>query len=356
MSKKKKIYIYGVIAIIVLALLAVPKLISSGSDSKNLKGAVNPNAPLPVKVRVLKFEEIGNKVVTSGTILANEEVELRSEVPGKITRIFFKEGTRVQKGNLLVKINDAELQAQLERAEYRLKLLEDKEYRQKILLQKEAISQEEYDVSLNEFNVARAEVEIIKTQIDKTEIKATFDGIIGLKNVSEGSYVAPATLIATFQNINPVKIDFSIPEKYAGQIKPGYEINFKVIGNDQSFKGKVYAIEPKIDPVTRTLKIRATYPNVKTEVIPGAFADVEVILEEIKDAIMVPSESIIPELKGQKVFLLKNGRTFPQSVETGIRTDTTVQITKGLNENDTLIISGILQIKPGSRVSISEIK
>ncbi len=153
--------------------------------------------------------------------MANEEVDLKSEVSGKIVEILFKEGSRVNKGDLLVKINDAELQAQLMREKYTLELLKDKEYRQKKLFEKEAISQEEYDDALNQFNVSKAEVDLVKAQIDKTEIKAPFNGIVGLKNVSEGSYITPSAIIASLQNINPIKIDFSIPEKYSGSVKIG---------------------------------------------------------------------------------------------------------------------------------------
>ncbi|OGV27679.1 MAG: hypothetical protein A3J84_06720 [Ignavibacteria bacterium RIFOXYA2_FULL_37_17] len=274
---------------------------------------------------------------------------------GKIINIYFKEGSSVKKGDLLVKINDAELQAQLAKAKYNLKLLEDREHRQRVLLEREAISQEDYDVSLNELNVVKADIELVKAQVAKTEIRAPFDGVIGLKNVSEGSFVNTETIIATLQDINPIKIDFSIPEKYSGSVKVGDQIRFKVVGKDETYTGKVYAIEPKIDPQTRTLKLRAVYSNAARSILPGSFADVELILHEIQGALMVPTYSIIPELKGQKVFLYRNGKAFPQNVEIGIRTDTRVQITNGLAENDTLITSGILQIRPNSPVTISEL-
>jgi membrane fusion protein (multidrug efflux system) len=204
--------------------------------------------------------------------------------------------------------------------------------------------------------VVRADVELIKTQIDKTEIKAPFDGVIGLKNVSEGSFVNTSTVIATLQNINPVKIEFSIPEKYSGMVKSGDSIQFEVVGTNEKHTARVYAIEPKIDPLTRTLRMRALYSNPKRNILPGSFANVELVLRKIENALMVPTNSIVPELKGQKVFLYKNGSASPQSVETGTRTDTTVQITSGLNENDTLITSGILQVRPGMPVIITELK
>ena len=236
----------------------------------------------------------------------------------------------------------------------RLELQKDTEYRQKQLLEKEAISQEDYDMTANQLQVNQAEVELIKAQIDKTEIRAPFSGIVGLKNVSEGSFVNNSMIIASLQNINPIKIDFSIPERYSSMVSVGDEINFTISGNNKKYVGKVYAIEPKIDPVTRTLKIRALCSNTGREILPGSFANVELVLKKIENAILVPSEALIPDIKGQKVFLYKNGKAVPQQVETGIRTDVNVQLTSGVSEGDTIITSGMLQLRPGSQVSISE--
>ncbi|HSP89253.1 MAG TPA: efflux RND transporter periplasmic adaptor subunit [Ignavibacteriaceae bacterium] len=351
MKKRIKPILITIIVLVVAGLIALPKLSSSGNDNQTAK---NRNTTLPVRAHIVKNEKLANNITTSGTILANEEVELMSEVAGKIVNIFFKEGSSIKKGDLLIKINDSELQAQLEKTKFNLKLLEDREYRQKVLLEREAISKEDYEVSLNELNVVKADIGLINAQIDKTELRSPFDGVIGLKNVSEGSFVNTNTIIATLQNINPVKIDFSIPEKYSGSVKIGDAVKFKVVGNNEVYIGKVYAIEPKIDPLTRTLKMRALYSNPNRNIFPGSFADVDLILDEIDNALMVPTYSIVPELKGQKIFLYKNGNAVPQSVEIGIRTDTTVQITKGLKENDTIIVSGILQVKPGMPVIISE--
>ncbi len=353
MNKKLKVLIYSTIALVIILLMLIPKFTNSEANVQQTGGR-NQLPNIQVKAHILTFETLKNNVITSGTVIAEEEVELKSEVAGKISKIAFKEGSSVSKGDLLVKINDAELQAQLNRAKYSLKLLEDKEYRQRKLLEREAISQEDYDVSLNELNMLKAEIDLINAQIAKTEIKAPYDGVVGLKNISEGSIVSSTTIIATFQSINTLKIDFSIPEKYAPEVKVGDVIKFKVEGRDEIKTAKVSAIEPKIDPVTRTLPIRAVYANLKQDVFPGAFANVELVLSEINNALLVPTHSVIPELKGQKVYLYKGGRVAEFPVQTGIRSDTHVQITEGLNVNDTLITSGILQIRPGMPVGISE--
>lgn len=351
MKNNYKKYLIAGVVLIILILLAIPKLKSTEVKTKNPnRGAADP---LTVKAHITKYAVLDNKVLTTGTILANEEVELKSEASGKITKIYFREGSSVNDGDLLVKINDADLRAQLQSAKSRLELQKDTEYRQKQLLEKEAISQEDYDMTANQLEVNQAEVELIKAQIDKTEIRAPFSGIIGLKNVSEGSFVDNSTIIASLQNINPIKIDFSIPERYFTMVNVNDNINFTITGSSKNYVGKVYAIEPKIDPVTRTLKLRAMCPNTGREILPGTFANVELVLKKIENAILIPSEALIPDIKGQKVFVCRNGKAQPVQVETGIRTDQDVQLTSGIGEGDTIITTGILQLKPGMPVKIS---
>ena len=354
MNKKTKTIAILSVSVVVIILILLPKFGSSKKDGAG-GGFGNRNASLAIDAYIIKPEELNNNVLTSGTILANEEVELKSEVAGKITKILFKEGSRVKKGDLLIKTNDADLQAQLEKAKFVYKLSQEKEYRQRNLLKRQAISQEEYDSALNEMNVNKAQIDLIKAEIAKTEITAPFDGRIGLRQVSVGSYITPSTEIASLQNIDPVKIDFSVPEKYASTVEVGDKIHFNIVGTEKTYTGSIYAIEPKIDNVTRTLKLRALCPNRDGRLLPGGYADVKLVLKNIDNALMVPSESIIPILKGQVVYLYKSGKVVSQKVETGIRTDSTIQITEGLQPQDTLITSGILQLRPGSSVSISKL-
>lgn len=355
MNKKLKQILIAVIIVVVLAIALLPKLLSSSKSGNDTMPGGRPDMVVPVKAHITSLETLNNSVFTTGSILANEEVELRSEVSGKITKILFKEGSFVNKGDLLVKINDADLQAQLRKAESKVKLSAEKEARQKQLRDGNLISQEEYDNTLGELNVNQADFDLIKAQIDKTEIKAPFSGIVGLRSVSEGSYVTTSTVIARLQNFSNLKVDFSIPERYSASVKNGDELEFKISGSTNLFKAKVYAIDPKIDPDTRTLKIRAVCSSSYKELVPGAFAEVELNLKQINDAILIPTVAIVPELKGQSVYLYKNGVSVPQKVEVGIRDAERVQITSGLSKGDTVITSGILQIRPNTKVKISEI-
>ncbi len=354
-KQMKKNILIGVVVLVLLAIVLLPKFLSSSAKGSNIKSGGSTDIVIPVKAHIVSFTTLNNSVFTTGTILANEEIELRSEVSGKIVQILFKEGSFVNKGDLLVKINDADLQAQLRSAESKVKLSKEKEARQKQLRDGNLISQEEYDNTVSELNVNQADYDLIKAQIDKTEIRAPFSGVVGLRSVSEGSYVTTSTVIARLQNFSSLKVDFSIPEMYSASVKTNDELEFRISGSDQLYKAKVYAIEPKIDPGTRTLQIRAICSASYKDLVPGAFANVELNLKKTSNAVLIPTVAIVPELKGQIVYLYKGGLVESRPVETGVREETQVQIVKGLSDGDTVITSGILQIRPNAKVKISEI-
>ena len=350
---KKFLIVIGII--VVLGLLAIPKLqgLFGPAENQNQSGAGSD--PLSVDVHIVEPRIYENKIFTTGTLLANESIDIRSEISGKITELYLEEGREVEAGEVLLKINDSELQAQLEQAEYRIGLAEVREERQQQLLERGGISQEQYDATLNELNVLRSQADLIKAQIEKTEILAPFDGIVGLRYVSNGSYISPNTEIANLQSINPIKIEFSIPERYAGVVEDGSKVIFNVQGQDEDFEASIYAIEPRIESQTRTLRMRALGDNTEGKLLPGAFANLELILEEIDDALMIPTISVIPELQGQKVFVLRNGQVQEQKVTTGIRTESDVQILNGLAPGDSVLTTGLLQVRTGMQVKVDQI-
>jgi len=354
MNKRIKTLVISTIILIVLLIILLPKIVSS--DKSGSSAPVNKmDMQIPVTAHIVKHEKLSNNIYTTGSILANEEVELRSEISGKIVQILFKEGTYVSKGDLLVKINDADLQAELRKAASKVKLIEDRETRQRQLAQNQMISQEDYESTLNDLEASKAEYDLIKSRIDKTEIRAPFSGVVGLREVSEGSFVTSTTNIARLQNLSNLKVDFAIPQKYAAQVKIGDEISFKLSGSEFQYKAKIFAIEPKIDPSTRTLKLRAICTATYKNLFPGAFVNAALDLKETDQAILIPSVAIVPELKGQLVYLYKGGTVMPQKVEIGLREDKQVQITSGLTAGDTVVTSGILQMRPGIKVKITEL-
>ena len=354
MTNKKRLIIWGAL-IVVLVILIIPKLdLSSGGEKISLRSNASAKE-LPVTATVLRTKLLQNTIFSNGTLVSNEEVELRSEISGKITKILFDEGKPVKKGDLLVKINDSELQATLKKNNARLTLAQDREFRYKQLLEKNLTSQQEYDTQLSDLNSVMADVEFTKAQIEKTELIAPFDGIIGLRSVSVGSYISPQTKIVTLQSINPIKVDFSVPQKYFGLIKEGKTIYVKLASTEKVFAGKIYAVEPKIDQNTRTVQARAFIPNEKNELTPGAYVEINIVLENIPDALMVPTDVVVPDIEGEKVFVYRNGIAVPRQVKIGTRTENEIQITSGLAVGDTLITSGIIQLRPNSPVKLSSV-
>ncbi|MBC5838078.1 efflux RND transporter periplasmic adaptor subunit [Flavobacterium muglaense] len=302
---------------------------------------------------VVQPQSFDNNLSLSGSIEANEQVEIRSEVSGIVESINFQEGSNVTKGQLLFKVNDTELRAQLSQANTKESLASENERRAKLLLQKEAISQEEYDVARAEHASTRAQSQLIKAQIAKTAVRAPFSGRIGLRSISKGTYISPTVLVANLVNIGKLKITFSIPEKYANQVKNNTELKFKVSGSTDTYTAKVYAIEPSVETSTRTLQVRAITDNKDGKLLPGTFANVELPLDVIKDAIVVPSQAVIPVQNGKKVFISDMGKAKEIMVETATRTDASLLILSGLKAGDTVITTGVMALKNDAPVKIS---
>jgi membrane fusion protein (multidrug efflux system) len=302
---------------------------------------------------IVQPQVLDNVVRSSGRVLSSESVDLVTEAAGRIEAISFKEGAYVHKNDLLVKINDDDLQAQLKKTELQIQLASEQEKRQEHLFETDGISKEQYDIALNQLNTLKADRDNLIASIRKREVRAPFDGFIGLRYVSEGGYVSQTTRIASIQKTNPVKVDFAIPEKYAGKVSVG---DLVYCSNDETklqFTGRLYAIEPKIDPTMGTLQLRALCDNKSGRIFPGAYVQIELRLKQITDALMVPTQAVIPVLKGQTVLVRKKGVVVSVPVKTGIRTATSVQIIDGLSAGDTVITTGIMQLRPGMPVNVA---
>lgn len=310
------------------------------------------SGPLAVSGVVVTPEPIDNVVRSSGTVLASESVDLTAEASGRIESISFREGAHVRKNDILLTINDDDLQAQLRKTEAQIQLASDQENRQRQLFDKSAISKEQYDISANQVTVLRADRDNILASIRRREIRAPFDGIIGLRSVSPGGYVTPSSRIASIQKVNPLKVDFGIPEKYAGQVALGDTVLCTSEETRMQFRGRVYGIEPRIDPTLGTLQIRALCSNTSEKIYPGSFVHIELQFSPIPDALMVPTQALVPAAKGQTVFVRREGKALSVPVTTGLRTSTRVQITGGLAPGDTVITSGTMQLRPGMPVNV----
>ena len=291
--------------------------------------AAQPEAPpqTPVEAMVTQATSLRDAISVNGSTVPNEEVAITSEVAGKITSINFREGDYAKAGQVLVQLDDDELQAERKRLVVQRQLNEKIAERLKALYDKEGVSLQEYEVAA-EVEKTEADIALVDAQLRKRVVRAPFAGRLGLRMVSEGSYLSPGTPIVSLVSINPIKLEFDVPEKYSRAIETGGQVNFRLDGKENSFQATVIAKEPNIDPETRTLRFKAQAPNPGGNILPGAFADVQVELEEFAGTILVP---------------------------TGIRQERNIQILEGLSVGDTIITTGLLQIKPGAPVRISKL-
>jgi membrane fusion protein (multidrug efflux system) len=305
---------------------------------------------------VIKPRTLTDEIIISGELLPDEEVNLSFESSGKIIRIDFDEGSHVTKGQLLAKVNDGPLQAQLKKLEAQLQLAQDRVYRQSALLEKDAVSKEAYEEAQTNLASLKADIDLVKENIAQTELRAPFDGIIGLRQVSEGAYASMGTVVATLTKITPLKIQFAVPERYAGAIKPGMKLDFNIEGRQGELNASIYATESKVDRTTHTLPVRALYANTRGELLPGRFTNIHLKTQEIENAIAIPTECIVPEMGVDKVFLYKNGKAQPVAITKGIRNEARVQVLSGLSYGDTIITSGTMQLRMGLSVTLDEVK
>jgi membrane fusion protein (multidrug efflux system) len=354
MKKGVKIFItillFVVLALIILYPKVKPLLVAKVSKEKGQSqgrpgGSARSRQMLNVSGYLIEPTVLSDLYKSPGTLRPDEDVELSFETSGKIVGINFTEGTRVKKGDLLAKINDRPLQAQLQKLQAQKKLTEEKEFRQRNLLTRDAISQESYDQIVTELQTIQADIDLILARISETELRAPFDGIIGLRYLSEGSYATPATKIARLVKISPIKLEFAIPERYGNQVHIGFPVSFIVDGSNATYLASVYAVDPQVEEKTRTIAIRALYPNTKEELNAGRSASVTLVLSRIDDAISVPTEALIPQMDGEIVYVYRNGKAASLKVTTGLRTESQIQIVSGLKFGDTLLTSGILQLR-----------
>lgn len=362
----KKPMKWGLIALGIISLIAAgmwyqqPKVNSELADrapaAPGGRGGGPGRNPLNVNARILRPQLLTDEYVTTGLILPDEEVQLSFETSGKIVEITFTEGTAVRRGQLLAKVNDKPLQAQLKRLEAQLDLARNRVYRQEQLLKKDAASQEAYEEAKTGLATLEAEIEGVKVNIGLTELRAPFDGVIGLRQVSVGSYATPSSVVARLTKISPLKVEFSVPERYASQIRRGVNMDFTVEGHQTAFHAQVYAVESSIDKDQHVFTARGLYANANRQLLPGQYASILLRKEEIPDALVIPSEAIVPEMGVDKVFCYRSGKAMPVEIKAGIRTAGEVQVLAGLAVGDTIITSGTLQLRMGLPVTLDEIE
>jgi membrane fusion protein (multidrug efflux system) len=317
--------------------------------------SARPSQVIKVEAFVLKPGSVSEKLEVPGTLMPYEATELRPEVSGRVTQLNIREGQQVGKGTLLVKLYDDDLQAQLKKLQVQLNIYEQTASRQAELLKIDGISKQEYDLSVLQVNNIKADMELIRTSIEKTEIRAPFSGRLGLRNVSLGAYVTPATLITNIRQENELKLEFTVPEKYSSRIKAGSMVRFSIEGLDKTIPAKVLATEEAVMEDSRSLRIRAVVQGKAPQLIPGAFAKVQLDFGKDNNALMIPTQAVIPQARFKKVIVYRDGTAVFETVTTGVRDSSYVQIIEGLRAGDTIVTTGLLSIKPEAKIAISKL-
>lgn len=327
-----------------------PEPAPAGSGSARRDAA----PPLLARGYVVSEKSLNVTVPTVGTLASNESVKIVSEISRRLLKIHVSEGAQVKKGALLFSLDAADASASLRRLEVRKKLLVSNEGRSKQLLAQNLLSQAEYDRQKSELDELGAEIAATGVTLAKSRIRAPFGGKIGLRRVSVGAWVTPDTVLTTLQDTSKLKVDFSLPERYAPFVRVGHKFSFQVTGNPQRFSGEVSAIEPEVDRSTRSVTLRGVTDNSGDVLLPGAFANVEVPLGDAKRVLLVPAEALVPSPTGQSLWLLRDGKASLVSVEVGERTASEVEVVRGVASGDTVLVTNLLRLRNGAAVTLEK--
>jgi membrane fusion protein, multidrug efflux system len=304
---------------------------------------------------VVRPQSIVDNIEVPGTLIPGEQTQIRAEVSGRVVQLNIKEGTVVEKGALLVKLFDGDLQNQLKKLKIQLKIAKATEQRQAELLKINGISQQDYDLVKLNVETLKVDIEATEIAIVKTEIRAPYSGQLGLRSVSLGAYISPADIITTVRQVSELKLEFSIPEKYAKEIKTGDKITFRVDGGQRAHTASVIATENSVEQTTRTLRIRALVDKIDDELVPGIFARVNLQLGKTADALLVPTQALISTARNKQVAVLRKDSVVFNVVETGARDSVFVQITNGLKTGDTIVTTGLMVLKPNAKVRVTRV-
>lgn len=338
-----------------LLFLIVAIIACDSKKEQSATGRPRFTGPMSVDAFVIKQTSISEDVEVPGSLRPFEETDIRAEVGGRIVEMNVREGAQVEKGTLMVKLFDEDLKAQLRKLRVQLQIKEKTEERNRELLEISGISQQEYDLSTLEVENLRADIQTTQIAISKTEIRAPYRGVVGLRNISLGSYISPSDIVTTIRQVDKLKLEFSVPEKYAKDINKGYAVRFRVDGGNQEHTATVIATENNVDQNTRTLQVRAVVSENSPELVPGVFAKVNLQLGKNDSALLVPTEAVIPNIRNKQVVLLRGDSALFTVVETGIRDSAYVEIIHGVNVGDTVITTGLMAIRPESKVKITNV-
>jgi membrane fusion protein, multidrug efflux system len=342
--------------VVVVALAAVGGWAWQHKSPAPAAAAARPSAaatapPLTVDVHIVAPEPFEVTVPATGTLLARESVQLVSELSRRLVRIRAEEGAKVKKGAVLFELDTSELLAELKRIDVQIRLAQTNSERQKALLAEGLTTRQLFDTTEAELEGLNAQRNALGVTLGKATIRAPFSGTMGLRHVSEGAWVSPSTVLASLHDISTLKLDFTLPERYAASVQPGRDFRFKVAGSSEVMKGKILAFEPAVEASSRSVLVRGVVENASADLLPGTFATVELPLR-MDQSLLIPPIAVIPGADGRRVFVVRDGVVKAVGVELGARTIDRVQVLSGLAAGDRVAVSNLLRIRNGAKVTV----
>ena len=351
----KRSVIFKLVAYCCMGLLAGAACGSKKQEA--VAGGRNARNTGPLLVEGFRVEpaSISDNIEVPGSLLPSEQTQIRAEVNGRVVALNLTEGNTVRKGALLVKLFDGDLQAQLNKLKVQLQIAQKTEERQRKLFDINGISQQEYELTALNTDNLEADIQSVRIAIAKTEIRAPYAGTVGLRNISLGAFISPADVITTLRQVDVLKLEFAIPEKYAANLQRGSRVNFRVEAGRSNHTATVLATENNVDAATRTLRVKAQVNAQHRELVPGSFATVNLQLGRNNEALMVPTQAIIPQARNKQLIVYQGDSIRFMTVETGTRDSSFVQVLSGIAAGDTVITTGIMAIRPGSKVTLAKV-
>jgi len=360
MSKHTVLYTFIILTSFSLIIACNDSKKDAASGGKQAGGggrqAGAANMPVQAEGFIVKARPMSEAIEVPGSLLPYEETEIRPEISGRVVALNIREGNYVSKGVLLAKLYDGDLQAELKKLQVQYQIAQKTVERYGELLKIQGISQQEYDLAQLQVNNLRADMDIVRVNIGKTEVRAPYSGRLGLRNISVGAYVSPTTVITTLRRVDQLKLEFSVPEKYTSTMKPGAKVSFGMDGVKQKFSASIIATEAAIEANTRTLKVRAVVQGQNQALTPGAFAKVNLQMGQNERSLVIPTQAVIPQARNKRVILFNGGTAKFQVITTGIRDSSYIQVTEGLNEGDTVVTTGLLAIRPDTKIKLVKVQ
>ncbi|MBI3882605.1 MAG: efflux RND transporter periplasmic adaptor subunit [Verrucomicrobia bacterium] len=328
----------------------------AGCKKQNAAGPTAGPPPAQVIAAVAKAQPVSEKLSLVGSVAANESVEIKSEADGTVLDVLFTEGQHVEKGALLLKLDERKLAASVDEADANFKLSKANHERAAQLLKDKLISPQEFDQTAATFQMNQASLQLKREQLKDARIYAPFEGTVSTRLVSPGQVISKNTTLTYLIDLDPVKVELNVPERFISQVSVGQVIDIGVATfPGRTFSGKVFFVSPFVDPATRTALVKAEIPNPKAELKPGMFANLNLTLKVKDNAIVIPETSLVPSGERVTVFVIgADGTAEARTVKVGMRMAGEVEIAEGLKVGERVVAEGVQKVRPGGKVKAAE--